>query len=109
MDAREPFPEVPVPDKWGRPRENPEWDAVLIDPPYTEGDAEKYKPGKDVFPKPNLLLKNALQVVKPGGKVGMLHYLAPSRGDSHFVACVAVFTGFNNRMRVFSVYERQYE
>ena len=109
QDARDPFPKLKgeyVERVGSRVSVYRLWDAVLIDPPYTPGDAEKYKPGPDVFPKPNQLLKNALQGVKPGGKVGMLHYLAPSKGDSHFVACIGVFTGFNNRMRVFSVYER---
>lgn len=88
------------------------WPAILIDPPYTEQDAAKYAPGAEVFPSPNLLLKNALLAVRPGGRVGMLHYLVPqpppaSIGfETRFVAMVGVMVGFQNRIRAYSVFER---
>jgi hypothetical protein len=89
------------------------WPAILIDPPYSEDDAAKYAPGRDVYPSPNLLLRNALQAVRPGGRVGIIHYLIPqppSAGKAgfrtRFVASVGVAAGFNNRIRVYSVYER---
>ena len=85
------------------------WPAILIDPPYTEADAEHYRPGKGVFPSANLLLKNAVEAVAPGGRVGMLHYLLPSPPRAwpcRFVAAVSVITGFNNRVRLYSVFER---
>lgn len=100
-DAREPLPVRGLaPDSY--------WGAVLCDPPYTEADAAKYRPGPDCLPKPNALLKNALAVVEVGGRVGMLHYVLPQppREGARFVACVGVIVGFNNRMRVFSVFER---
>ena len=81
-----------------------DWDAILCDPPYTKDDAAKYAPGADVFPSPNALLKNALNVVAIGGRVGMLHYLLPQppREGVKFVACVGVIVSYNNRMRCFS-------
>jgi len=98
-DARDPLPL--------RGGEMP-WDAILIDPPYTETDAAKYRLGASVFPPANQLLKNALAAVDLGGRVGMLHYLLPQppREGVKFVACVGVIVGFNNRMRCFSVFER---
>ena len=38
----------------------------------------------------------------------MLHYVLPQppREGVRFVACVGVIVGYNNRMRVFSVFER---
>lgn len=85
------------------------WPALIADPPYTEADAEKYAPGAAAFPKANLILKNMLAIVRPGGRVGMLHYVLPQppRDGVRFVACVGVICGFNNRMRCFSVYERE--
>lgn len=85
------------------------WSALIADPPYTEADAEKYVPGAKAFPAANLILKNMLAVVRPGGRVGMLHYVLPQppREGVRFVACVGVIVGFNNRMRVFSVFERE--
>lgn len=98
-DARDPLPEYTVQNRWP---------AILIDPPYTAVDAEKYAPGADMFPSPNLLLKNALAAVRPGGRVGMLHYVLPQppKVGVKFVACVGVIAGYNNRMRVYSVFER---
>ncbi len=100
-DARLPLPEYTVCDAWP---------AILIDRPYTEADAAKYQPGVDVFPSANLLLKNALAAVRPGGKVGVIDYVLPQppRAGARFVACVGVIAGFNNRMRVFSVFEREF-
>lgn len=85
------------------------WPAILMDPPYSEPDAEHYAPGASAYPSPNLLLKNALEAVRVGGRVGLLHYVLPQppRGmDVRFVACISVYVGFNNRVRCFSVFER---
>lgn len=94
QDARQPLPAS--------------WSAILCDPPYTEADAAHYGPGADAMPSVNLLLRNALDAVKVGGRVGMLHYLVPSppRIGVKFIALIAVSCGYNNRMRAFSVFER---
>lgn len=84
------------------------WPALLADPPYTEADAEQYVPGKDLLPLPDLVLRRMLEAVRPGGRVGMLHYYLPRPPrDTVFVACVGVIVGFGNRMRVFSVFEKE--
>jgi hypothetical protein len=101
QDARDPFPVV----KDG-------WPAILMDPPYSEEDATHYSTGAHKYPSPNLLLKNALWAVRPGGRVGLLHYQLPSPPSerigfkTRFVACIGVVVGFNNRIRVFSVFEK---
>lgn len=91
------------------PYEGWQWPAILADPPYTEADAAKYAPGAQAFPRANAILRNCLQGVRPGGRVGMLHYVLPQppRVGVRFVACVGVIVGYNNRMRVFSVFERE--
>lgn len=85
------------------------WPALIADPPYTEADAANYAPGSSAFPSANKILRNMLDVVRHGGRVGMLHYVLPQppREGVRFVACVGVIVGFNNRMRVFSVFERE--
>ena len=81
------------------------WDAILCDPPYTDEDAKKY--GEARCPTASGLLKKCLDVVRVGGKVGMLHYMFPRPyKETKLVACVGVVTGYNNRIRCFSVYER---
>lgn len=84
------------------------WPAILCDPPYTVDDAGRYAVGADMMPNANGLLRRALEAVRVGGRVGMLHYLLPQPPKSgvKFIACVGVIVGFNNRMRCFSVFER---
>lgn len=114
-DAREPFPQPPMWGKYQPPFPDGKvptipWAGVLIDPPYSEGDAEHYMPGADKYPKPNQLIRNALEVLPPGGRVGIIHYLAPSPPKGTiFVACIGVIPGFNNRMRCYTVFERPYD
>jgi hypothetical protein len=104
-DAREPFPMDTEPGSSGW--EDRPWAGILIDPPYTEDDAAYYAPGKDKFPKPNLLVRNALEVLPPGGRVGIIcyHWPSPPKGTI-CVAAVGVLCGYNNRIRVFSTFER---
>jgi hypothetical protein len=83
------------------------WRAILIDPPYSEGDAAKYAPGADAYPSPNLLVRNAIGVLPVGGRVGILHYVWPSPPkNAKEVALAAVGTGRNNRARWFTVFEK---
>lgn len=97
QDARDPFPINPH-----------EWGAILIDPPYSEEDAAHYVPGREHYPTPNLLVANAIAALEPGGRVGIIHYILPKApAGSHFVAAVGVLCGFNNRIRVYSVFEKQ--
>lgn len=102
QDARYPFPTV----EGG-------WPAILMDPPYSKEDVKNYPVGADKYPSPNLLLKNGLIAVRPGGRVGILHYQLPRPPkaerigfQTRFVACIGVVVGFNNRIRVFSVFEK---
>jgi hypothetical protein len=103
QDAREPFPADP-----DRSAPFGLWKAILADPPYTLDDADKYASGRSALPTPNGLLRNGLEHVRDGGRVGILHYLLPQppRDGVRFVACVGVIVGYNNRMRVFSVFEK---
>lgn len=87
----------------------PGWAALIADPPYTLDDAAHYAPGSAMFPSANKIVSNMLDVVRPGGRVGMLHYVLPQppRTGVRFVACIGVVVGFNNRMRCFSVFEKE--
>lgn len=83
------------------------WDAILIDPPYSEEDASSYNVGADAYPKPSLLLRRAFEVMPPGGRVGIIHYALPKPPkEAIFVACVGIACGFGNRMRCYSVFEK---
>jgi len=94
----------------GPPPDNDKWPAALIDRPYTAEDASKYQPGVEAFPESlNDLLRRTLDCVRPGGRVGVIDYLwpQPPKKGVRLVACIGVVAGFNNRMRVYSVFERQ--
>lgn len=101
-DAREPFPKL-----YGDHGEE-YWRAILIDPPYSVPDAEHYAPGSEKYPTPNQLVKNALDVLPVGGRVGIIHYLLPAnqKPRAKFVFVAGICCGFNNRIRVFSVFEK---
>ncbi len=105
QDAREPFP---IPRGTG----HPEWDAVLIDRPYTDEDAEHYvaeglEEGSLVLPTANQLVANAVKVLPVGGRVGIIDYLWPQPPkNATEVAVIAVGTGRNSRARWYTVFER---
>ena len=93
QDARNPFPN--------------RFKAYLIDPPYSEQDHTKYKVPADVYPTPNVLIKNAMNALPVHGRVGLIHYQLPAcPKNAKFIACVGIICGFNNRIRVYSVFEK---
>lgn len=81
--------------------------AMLLDPPYSEQDAGKYLPGAEAYPSPGKLIANALDALKVGQRAGIIHYMVPRRPpNARFVACISIVSGFNNRIRAFSVFEK---
>jgi hypothetical protein len=84
------------------------WKGILIDSPYSPEDARKYPPGESVYPTPEQLLKRATEVLSPGCRVGIIHYLwpRPVPGLSSEKGVFAVGTGRNGRARWFVVFER---
>lgn len=81
------------------------FDAVLMDPPYTPEDADQYGFG---YPEPRDLMKEAWRLVRPGGRIGLLHYIVPRKPhkDARLLAMVSVVVGFGNRVRIFTVFEK---
>jgi len=110
QDAREPFPLCPdfsQPENIDGSLPEIPWKGILIDPPYSEQDAAHYAVGAEVYPSPNQLIKNALDALPSGGRVGIIHYILPSPPKGTiFIAAIGVLCGFNNRCRVYSVFEK---
>lgn len=79
--------------------------AVLLDPPYNEHYARHFY--NCDYPRPSELLREAARVVRPGGRVVMVHYITPPpvRGLV-FVKSFGASTGFNYPMRAVTVYQR---
>jgi SAM-dependent methyltransferase len=79
--------------------------AVMEDPPYTEGYAKSLY-GID-YPRPSHLLREAVRVVRPGGRICFVHYITPKppRG-AIFIKAWALSTGFDMPVRAISLYEK---
>jgi SAM-dependent methyltransferase len=87
------------------PLEDGSIDAVLIDPPYTEEYARDLY-GTD-YPRPKHLLKEAARVVRPNGRIGIVHYIMPNPPEGcFFVKGFALSMGFGYPVRAVTIYER---
>lgn len=81
-------------------------DGIIIDRPYTLEDADQYRVGRSVFPDLNKLLRDCLNLVKTGGKVGILDYMVPQGNLGKCVGVYPVIAGTNCRIRAFTVWEK---
>lgn len=88
------------------------WRAMMVDTPYSEAEAANYTCGSASYPQPGPLLKLCLENVRPGGRVGFLHWQWPSPPKmvdgcvikEVFVALVT--TGRGSRARHYVVFEK---
>lgn len=84
--------------------------AVLLDPPYSAHYAREFY-GVE-YPRPSHLLREAARVVRPGGRVGFVHYITPKapkvdgRPVLTFVKAFGLSTGFDMPMRAVTIFER---
>lgn len=80
-------------------------EAVLIDPPYTRHYA-RHLYGVE-YPRPSHLLAEAARVVRPGGRIGFVHYITPRPpAGTRFVRGFGLSTGYNYPIRAVTFYER---
>jgi len=94
QDARDPWPKG--------------FKAVLADPDYTDEDADQRPMGRSTRPKLIELTRRAYEILGPGQRLGLLHYVAPHPRSGYWrcVALVGVLVGFNARIRCYTVFER---
>jgi SAM-dependent methyltransferase len=82
-----------------------EHDAVMLDPPYSEGYAKSLYGVK--YPRPSHLLREAARVVRPGGRIAIVHYITPKPvKGTRFVKAFGLSTGFDMPMRAVTIFER---
>lgn len=80
--------------------------AVMLDPPYSDAYARNLYGTEN--PKPSRLLREAARVVKPNGRIGLLHVAVPITPEGcEFVRSFGVVPGPGFRIRAFTIYERR--
>lgn len=100
------LPEVDVQaDAEALPFSDASFDVVLIDPPYSDLDAERYKVPRLV--SASAVLRDSRRVLRPGGWLLWLDERYPSyrRDDWHLRGLIAIVTGFERRTRVLSMFQ----
>ena len=80
--------------------------AVLIDPPYNEAYAKQlYRVAG--LPTLKAMLDEAIRVLVPGGRVGMLHFIVPMRpAGGKRVLVRGISTGPGFQIRALTVFEK---
>ena len=80
--------------------------AVLMDPPYSDEYARNLYGTKN--PRPSRLLREAARVVRPQGRIAMVHVAVPMTPPGcSMVECVGVTTGAGFRIRALTIYEKE--
>ena len=79
--------------------------AVMLDPPYSDQYARNLYRTEN--PRPSWLLKEAARVVKPCGRIGLLHVAIPFAPDGcRLVKVYGVSCGVGFRIRAFTIWEK---
>lgn len=80
--------------------------AVLIDPPYNEQYAKQLYRVKGL-PTLKAMLAEAVRVLQPGGRVGLLHFVVPTRPNgARRVMVRGISTGPGFQIRALTVFEK---
>lgn len=87
------------------PFENNTFEVVLADPPYSKIHAEEYKLP---YPTAELILKEAMRILKPGGYFLLLHTMYPAyrRKEVKLVGLIGIITGFKSVTRLLSIFKK---
>lgn len=87
-------------------------DGILADPAYSREEQGNYGDGSEAWkaqwPSPEIIVRNSLEILPVGGRVGVLSYELPRypKAKARQVAVMAVYVGNGNAGRTFAVFER---
>lgn len=107
VDVRASRKPTVIADARNTPFRDESFDAILIDPPYSEDYATNLYGTGNVYPAPGTLMNEALRLLRPGGRVGMLHFQVPMiRKPLALVGVWGITTGLGYAIRAFTVCEK---
>lgn len=92
---------VPLPDQ--------SFDWVMSDPPYTPEYAANLYGTAEHYPRPQQILRESARLLRPGGRVGILHFQVPMIPPGTGLRVVNVWgitTGSGYQIRAWSVFEK---
>lgn len=107
VDIRPEMKPTVVCDARDTPFDDESFDWIMMDPPYSEGYATNLYGTGDHYPKPGQLLKEASRLLRPGGRVGLLHFQVPMfRKPLRLVSVHGITTGLGFNIRAWTVLEK---
>lgn len=87
------------------PAESFDW--IMADPPYAQDYARNLYDTEVSYPKPGEILTEAARLLRPGGRVGLLHFIVPMvRRPLHIRAVYGVTTGCGYAIRAWTLMQR---
>jgi hypothetical protein len=82
-------------------------DWIVADPPYSKEYAENLYGTGAYYPKPGEILREASRLLRPGGRVGLLHFQVPMfHRPLRLVGVFGITTGLGYNIRAFTVLEK---
>jgi SAM-dependent methyltransferase len=109
VDIREEVRPHVVADARALPFAAASFDWIMADPPYAETYAEQLYGTGSAYPRPGQILAEAARLLRPGGRFGLLHYVAPmprAKWKIRLLAVYGCYLGGNMAIRAWSVYEK---
>ena len=83
-----------------------EW--IIADPPYSAEYAQNLYGTGNAYPSPHTLTQEALRVLRPGGRFGLLHPMIPKfRKPGKLLDTFGITTGIGYNIRAFSVLTKE--
>lgn len=90
---------VPLPDE--------SFDFILADPPYSEDYATNLYGTGASYPKPGQIVKEAMRLLRPGGKFGLMHFQVPMiRKPMKILGVYGITTGSGYAIRAWTLMEK---
>lgn len=83
------------------------FDWIIADPPYSPEWAANLYGTEESYPRPLQIMREAARLLRPGGRVGLLHFQVPMfRKPLRLVSVHGITTGLGYAIRAFTVLEK---